>query len=311
MVRENEYSLLDICFGVAGPTQQEGLWAKFLGVLCVHRVGWLPWGALSFSSGLFLFMALTGEVLAIWKIVVGVLAAGLLTRVISMADMVYDWYIGEDEELGPPNSTLPLVTGLLSQWTVIFFMVIETILTLGIAYFVFNLETFVVGLVMLFWGLSYSASPPLKRLSELQRRIYRSLSGFTALGGVAIISPTQVLSPPALLAAGAVVFACLSYHDKDSLRFDPLSGSQTITFTLAMSIFELVFLFWVWRVFSLNWWFYVLYIGMNVPKFKKISESYASSSSHKTHINLTHVGVFTYTAMLLMINFAAIFEIFI
>ncbi|PTD94665.1 hypothetical protein C9439_01275 [archaeon SCG-AAA382B04] len=310
MVEEEDYSCIDICFGVAGP-KGKGVRAKFLALLCVHRVLWLPWGALSFSTGLFLFMALEGELIALWKIVIGILAAGLLTRVISMADMVYDWYIGEDEELGPPNSTLPLVTGLLSPWTLVFFMIVETTLTLGIAYFVFNLETFIVGTIMLIWGVTYSASPPLKKLTELQRRIYRSVSGFMALGGVAIISPDRVLSIPALLTAGAVVLSCLSYHDKDSLRFDPLSSSQTISFTLVMSILELAFLFGVWIVFRLNWGFYLIYLAINVFKFKKIFESYGSPDSHKTHINLTHVGVMTYTILLLLINFAAIFKIII
>ncbi len=308
MANENNYSWIDICFGVAGP-QGTGYWAKFLAILCVHRVLWFPWGALSFSSGLFLFMALTGNILPLWKIIIGILAAGLLTRVISMADMVYDWYIGEDEELGPPNSTLPLVTGLLSPWTVLFFMVVETTITLAVAYYIFNFATFLVGFIMLIWGLTYSASPPLKRLTELQRRIYRSLSGFMALGGVAIISPNRVISYPALLTGLVVVFACLSYHDKDSLRFDPLSPSQTISFTLVMSIFEIILLFFIWKIFDLNWIFYLTYLGINIPKFKKIFESYGSALSHQTHINLTHIGVLTYTLLLLMINLAAIFEL--
>ncbi|OUJ18134.1 4-hydroxybenzoate polyprenyltransferase, prenyltransferase family [Methanonatronarchaeum thermophilum] len=305
---EEDYSLLDVGFGVAGPSG-EGWKAKALALLCVHRVFWLPWGILGISAGLFLFMALTGDLLPLWKVLLGLLAAGLFTRVISMADMVYDWWIGEDEALGPPNSTLPLVTGLLSPWTVIGLIFVESVLCLAIAYFVFNVETFVVALLMLVWGLTYSASPPLKNLTEFQRRNYRSLSGLMALGGVAMTAPDMVLSWEALLVALLVIVGCLSYHDKDSLRFRPLTPKKTILYTGAMSVLEIGLLSIVWIVFDLPWLFFILYLVLNVPKVIELIETYRNPLSHKAHIKLTHVGVLTYTAMLLLVNAAAIYLI--
>ncbi|RZN61858.1 hypothetical protein [Methanonatronarchaeum sp. AMET6-2] len=303
-----EHSLLDIGFGVAGPTGS-GLKAKLLALLCVHRVFWLPWGILGISAGLFLFMVLTGDLLPLWKVVLGLLAAGLFTRVVSMADMLYDWWIGEDIALGPPNSTLPLVTGLLSPWTILVLILFESALCLAIAYYVFNLETFIVALVMLVWGVTYSASPPIKNLTEFQRRNYRSLSGFMALGGVAMVAPDMVLSWEALLVAILVVVGCLAYHDKDSLRFRPLTPRGTIIYTVGMSVLELALLFVVWLVFELPWVLLLVYLLVNIPKARAIASSLETPLSHKTHIRLTHTGVMTYTFMLLLVNIAALVNI--
>ncbi|WGI17744.1 UbiA family prenyltransferase [Methanonatronarchaeum sp. AMET-Sl] len=303
---DEEYSIVDIGFGVAGPSG-EGYKAKLLALLCVHRVLWLPWGVLGISAGLFLFMALTGEVLPLWKIVLGLLAAGLFTRVVSMADMVYDWWIGEDEALGPPNSSLPLVTGLLSPWTVLSLIILESVLCLAIAYLVFNLETFIVALVMLVWGITYSASPPIKNLTEFQRRNYRSLSGFMAVGGVAMVAPDLVLSWQSFLVASLVVVGCLAYHDKDSLRFRPLTPRETIIYTGVMSVLEIGLLFVVWIAFNLPWPFLALYLVLNIPKAREIIKALKKPLSHRTHIQLTHTGVLTYTVMLLLVNAAAIY----
>ncbi|OKY77998.1 MAG: hypothetical protein BTN85_0476 [Candidatus Methanohalarchaeum thermophilum] len=304
-----EYSLVDILFGVAGP-RGDSTFDKILGILCVHRLLWFPWGLMSASVGLFLFMIYSPHKLEVWKIFIGLFAAGLLTRVISLADMLYDWWIGEDERLGPPNSTLPLVTGLLSPWTIIFFMVTETVFCLSVAYFLFNIETLIVAVILLIWGVTYSASPPLNSLTELQRRIYRSLSGLMAFGGVAMVAPDAILSTKSLFIALTVVIGCLSYHDKDSRRFEPLNPSQTIKFTGLMTLIEYITLFGLWYIFGLNFVFLGIYLILNIPKVTKILDSLEDPRKHETHIKLTHYGVITYTLMLLIINVTAIFHIF-
>lgn len=304
-----EPSLFDIGFGVAGPTGK-GLKAKILAILCVHRVLWFPWGVLCASTGALLFM-IQAPLLPLWKLIVGLLAAGLLTRVISQADMLYDWWTGEDERLGPPNSTLPLVTGLLSPKTVIFFMAIETILCLWVALFLFNPTCFFVAVLMLFWGLTYSASPPFKRLTELQRRIYRSLSGLMVLGGIAMVAPERIFSWDAFVATLAVIIGCLAYHDKDSMRFKPLTPKGTISFTVLMSLFEYLWLIVLWQTFSLNWVLLMPYLGLAIFKIRAISHGYAHSDEHEAHIKLTHVGVINYTLMLVIINMAAAYIIYI
>ncbi|NYT00486.1 MAG: hypothetical protein GKB99_02000 [Methanocellales archaeon] len=302
-------SLLDIGFGVAGPTGQ-GLKAKVLAILCVHRVLWFPWGFLCASTGALLFM-IHAPLLPPWKLIVGLLAAGLLTRVISQADMLYDWWSGEDERLGPPNSTLPLITGILSPKTIISFMVIETILCLGVALFLFNSTCFFVAVLMLTWGLTYSASPPFKRMTELQRRIYRSLSGLMVLGGIAMVAPERIFSWDAFVATLAVIIGCLAYHDKDSMRFTPLTPKGTISFTIFMSLFEYLWLILLWQTFSLNWVFLIPYLVLVVFKIRAISHGYAHSGEHEAHIKLTHVGVINYTIMLVMINISAAYSIYI
>ncbi len=298
-----EPSILDIGFGVAGPTGK-GLKSKILAILCVHRILWFPWGVLCASTGALLFM-IQYPLLPTWKLIVGLLAAGLLTRIISQADMLYDWWAGEDERLGPPNSTLPLVTGLLSPKTVIFFMLVETIFCLWVALFLFNLTCFFVAILMLIWGLTYSASPPLKRLTELQRRIYRSLSGLMVLGGIAMVAPERIFSWDAFVATLAVIMGCLAYHDKDSMRFTPLTPKDTISFTVLMSLFEYLWLIVLWQTFSLNWAFLMLYFGQAIFKIRTISYGYGHSDEHNAHIKLTHVGVINYTLMLIIINMAA------
>lgn len=304
-----ESSLLDIGFGVAGPTDK-GRKAKILAIICVHRILWFPWGILCAGTGALLFMMHT-PLLPLWKLIVGLLASGLLTRVISQADMLYDWRTGEDERLGPPNSTLPLVTGLLSPKTVIFFMVVETILCLWVALFLFNLTCFFVAVLMLIWGLTYSASPPFKRLTELQRRIYRSLSGLMVLGGIAMVAPERILSFDAFVATLAVIIGCLAYHDKDSMGFTPLTPKGSISFTVLMSLFEYLWLIVLWQTFSLNWVFLMPYLGLAMFKIRAISHGYAHSDEHEAHIKLTHVGVVNYTLMLVMINMAAAYSIYI
>ncbi|ATZ61262.2 MAG: UbiA family prenyltransferase [Methanosarcinales archaeon Met12] len=299
---------MDIGFGVAGPTGK-GPWSKILAILCVHRVLWLPWGALCASTGALLFMAQGAPLLPLWKLILGIFAAGLLTRVISQADMLYDWWTGEDERLGPPNSTLPLVTGLLSPKTVFFFMVVETIFCLWVALFIFNPTTFLLAVLMLIWGLTYSASPPLKRLTELQRRIYRSLSGLIVLGGIAMVAPERIISWETFVVSLAIIIGCLSYHDKDSMRFTPLTPKETISFTVVMSIFEYLWLMVLWQTFALNWAFLMLYVGLAIFKIRAISRAYNHHGEHKAHIKLTHVGVINYTIMLIIINMAAAYNI--
>lgn len=301
-------SLLDIGFGVAGPTGK-GLKAKILAILCVHRMLWLPWGALCAGTGALLFMALGAPVLPLWKLIWGLFAAGLFTRVISQADMLYDWWTGEDERLGPPNSTLPLVTGLISPKTVIFFMVVEAIFCLWVALFIFNPTCFLMAVLMLIWGVTYSASPPLKRLTELQRRIYRSLSGLIVLGGIAMVAPERMLSWESFVASMAVIIGCLSYHDKDSMRFTPLTPKGTISFTVAMSIIEYLWLIVLWQTFTLNWAFLMLYFGLAIFKIGAVSHAYNHSEEYKAHIRLTHAGVINYTIMLIIINMAAVYNI--
>lgn len=303
-------SLLDIGFGVAGPAGK-GLKAKILAILCVHRVLWLPWGALCASTGALLFMAHDAPILPLWKLILGIFAAGLLTRVISQADMLYDWWTGEDERLGPPNSTLPLVTGLISPKTVIFFMVVETIFSLWVALFIFNITCFLVAVLMLVWGVTYSASPPLKRLTELQRRIYRSISGLIILGGIAMVAPEKILSWEGFVASIAVMIGCLSYHDKDSMGFTPLTPKGTISFTVVMSILEYLWLIVLWQTFALNWAFLMLYFGLAIFKIGAISHAYNHSEEHKAHIRLTHAGVINYTIMLIIINMAAAYNILV
>ncbi len=303
-----EPSILDMGFGVAGPTGK-GLKAKILAVLCVHRILWFPWGVLCASTGALLFM-IQHPLIPLWKIIVGLLAAGLLTRVISQADMLYDWWSEEDERLGPPNSTLPLVTGLLSPKTILSFMLVETIFCLCVALFLFNLTCFFVAVLMLIWGLTYSASPPLKRLTELQRRIYRSLSGLMVLGGIAMVAPERMFSWAAFVATLAVIVGCLAYHDKDSLRFTPLTPKGTISFTVLMSLFEYLWIIVLWQTFSLSWAFLMLYFGLAIFKIRAIFNGYANSDEHKSHIKLTHVGVINYTMMLVIINMAATYGIY-
>ncbi|MDI6889273.1 MAG: UbiA family prenyltransferase [Methanocellales archaeon] len=305
-----EPSLIDIGFGVAGPTGK-GLKAKILAILCVHRVLWLPWGALCAGTGALLFMALGAPILPLWKLILGLFAAGLFTRVISQADMLYDWWTGEDEKLGPPNSTLPLVTGLLSPKTVIFFMTVETIFCLWVALFIFNPTCFLVAILMLIWGVTYSATPPLKKLRELQRRIYRSLSGLIVLGGIAMVAPGRILSWEAFVISLAVIIGCLAYHDKDSMRFTPLTPKGTISFTVVMSIFEYLWLIVLWQTFALSWAFLMLYFGLAIFKIRALFHTYAHSDEHKAHIKLTHVGVINYTIMLVIINIAAAYNILI
>ncbi|MDI6639834.1 MAG: UbiA family prenyltransferase [Methanocellales archaeon] len=256
-------------------------------------------------------MALGAPLLPLWKLILGLFAAGLFTRVISQADMLYDWWTREDERLGPPNSTLPLVTGLLSPKTVIFFMVVETIFCLLVALFIFNPTCFLVALLMLIWGLTYSASPPLKRLTELQRRIYRSLSGLIVLGGIAMVAPERILSWEAFVISLAVIMGCLAYHDKDSMRFTPLTPKGTISFTVVMSIFEYLWLIVLWQTFTLNWTFLMLYLGLAVFKIRALSHAYNHPDEHKAHIKLTHVGVINYTIVLVIINIAAAYNIII
>ncbi|MDD2778208.1 MAG: UbiA family prenyltransferase [Methanocellales archaeon] len=301
-------SILDMGFGVAGPTGK-GLKDKILAVLCVHRILWFPWGALCASTGALLFM-IQASLPPLWKLIVGLLAAGLLTRVISQADMLYDWWSGEDERLGPPNSTLPLVTGLLSPKTVLVFMLTETMFCLWVALFLFNLTCFFMAVLMLIWGLTYSASPPLKRLTELQRRIYRSLSGLMVLGGIAMVAPERIFSWDAFVATLAVIVGCLAYHDKDSMRFTPLTPKGTISFTVLMSLFEYLWLIVLWQTFSLGWVFLLLYFGLAIFKIRAISNGYAHSDEHKSHIKLTHVGVINYTVMLVIINMAAAYSVY-
>lgn len=304
-----EPSLLDIGFGVAGPTGK-GLKAKILAILCVHRVLWLPWGALCAGTGALLLMTL-GPPLPLWKLILGLFAAGLLTRVISQADMLYDWWTGEDERLGPPNSTLPLVTGLLSAKTVIFFMIVETTFCMWVALFIFNPTCFLVAVLMLIWGVTYSASPPLKRLTELQRRIYRSLSGLIVLGGIAMVAPERIVSWESFVASLVVIIGCLAYHDKDSLHFTPLTPKGVISFTVAMSIFEYLWLIALWQTFTLNWAFLMLYFGLAIFKIRALFHAYNHSEEHKAHIKLTHVGVINYTIMLVIINMAAAYNVLI
>ncbi len=304
-----EPSLFDIGFGVAGP-KGKGIKAKILAILCVHRVLWFPWGVLCASTGALLFM-IQAPLLPLWKLIVGLLAAGLLTRVISQADMLYDWWSGEDERLGPPNSTLPLVTGILSPKTVIFFMLVETIFCLWVALFLFNPTCFFVAVLMLTWGLTYSASPPFKRLTELQRRIYRSLSGLMVLGGIAMVAPERIFSWDAFVATLAVIIGCLAYHDKDSMRFTPLTPKGTISFTVLMSLFEYLWLIVLWQTFSLNWVFLMPYLGLTVFKIRAISHGYTRSGEHEAHIKLTHVGVLNYTLMLVIVNISAIYGVYL
>ena len=298
-----EPSLIDIGFGVAGPTGR-GLRVKILAILCVHRILWLPWGSLCASTGALLLIE-HQSTFPIWKAILGLFTAGLLTRVISQADMLYDWWTGEDERLGGLNATLPLVTGLLSPLTVMLFMVSETVFCLLITFYIFNPACFSVALLMLFWGITYSASPPLKRLTELQRRIYRSLSGLIALGGIAAVLPAKVFSWEAIVVSLTVVIGCLAYHDKDSMLFSPLTPKGTILFTAAMSVLEYLWLIVLWQTFTLNWAFLLLYFGLAVFKIRALLRAFAHSDERQAHIRLTHTGVINYTIMLVIVNIAA------
>ena len=301
-----EPSLLDIGFGVAGPTGK-GLKAKILAILCVHRILWLPWGSLCASTGALLLIE-HQTIFPMWKAILGLFTAGLLTRVISQADMLYDWWTGEDERLGGLNATLPLVTGLLSPITVMLFIVSETVFCLLIAFYAFNPICFLVASLMLFWGVTYSASPPLKRLTELQRRIYRSLSGLIVLGGIAAVLPEKILSWEAIVVSLAVVIGCLAYHDKDSMLFSPLTPKSTISLTAVLSILEYLWLIVLWQTFALNWAFLMLYIGLAVVKTRALLRAYAHSDERKAHIRLTHTGVINYTIMLVIVNIAAAYS---
>jgi len=308
LIHQFNPTIWDIGFGVAGPTGKD-LKAKIQAIFCVHRILWLPWGALTASAGALLFMSIGVPILPLWKLILGIFVAGLLTRVISQADMLYDWWTGEDERLGPPNSTLPLVTGLLSPKLVISFIVIETVLCLYVANFVFNFTCFAVALLMLVWGFTYSASPPFKKITELQRRIYRSLSGLIVAGGIAVVAPGKILSWQAAVIYLASIIGCLAYHDKDSMRFNPLTSKQTILFTFTMSIAEYLWLIVVWYVFALPWFFLALYFIIGLFKIRATINAYNHSSEQIAHIKFAYIGVINYTIMLVIINAAAAYNI--
>jgi hypothetical protein len=253
-----------------------------------------------------------GAYLPLWKFILGFFIAGLLTRTISQVDMLYDWYTGEDERLGPPSSTLPLVTGLLSPRLVISFVIVETILCLYIAYTIFNPICFLTALLMFVWGVTYSASPPLKNMTEFQRRVYRSLSGLIVAGGVAVVAPEKIISWEAFIAYMLAIIGCLAYHDKDAIRLKPLTPKDVASFTVIMSIIEYLWLILVWHTFHLNLIFLVLYYTISIPtKAYAIMNAYKHVNERSVHIKLTHVGVASYTLMLILANIAAAFEIIV